>query len=202
MSKTILLNEDNIDLSSIQNDQKNEIEEPEPHVEIPPVGDLRNILSLRQRIINYREALGLKLTNYNLSNEYLESLNENDLTELLQKIQFTIGVRNTGQFWHQTFLHGMSLTEHIGVSFGLKLQGLTNSLYNDQILKDLITEVTLKHDKASYIEPEYRLLLHVSSKAYQLHVTNSITENLANQMKIINETAHVLPEIIEKYKDL
>ena len=66
----------------------------------------------------------------------------------------------------------------------------------------MITEVVLKHDKASYIEPEYRLLLHISSKAYQIHATNSITENLANQMKIINETTHVLPEIIEKYKDL
>ncbi len=167
MSKTILLNEDNIDLSSITNNQEDEVEAETPvHEEIPLVGDLKNILSLRQRIINYREALSLKLTNYNLSSEYLESLNENDLTELLQKIQFTIGVRNTGQFWHQTFIHGMTLTEHIGMSFGLKLQGLTNSLYNDQILKDLITEVVLKHDKASYIEPEYRLLLHVSSKAY------------------------------------
>ena len=93
MLKTILLNKDNIDLSSIQNNQEEELEAEKPvKHEIPLVGDLKNILSLRQRIINYREALSLKLTNYNLSNEYLESLNENDLL-LELKIQANFGIK-------------------------------------------------------------------------------------------------------------
>jgi hypothetical protein len=212
----IQLNSDNIDLSSIEKTEEfiddldenlsNNTEQldqnTEPSLPLQPQ-DFKKIIALKQQISNYKESdLGYKLTNYNLSPEYLNTLSEIELEELLGKIRYTIGIKNTSNFWYQSFIYGSKVVEHVGISMGLKLENFSLLLAQDQACKELITEITLKHNKITYIEPEYRLGLLVVGLGHKLHVSNTITEQLTSQINKDNENVQFDEATINKYKDL
>ncbi len=99
MTTILEINEDNINLSTVSNvhNQEDEAQNESPVNEPEIERNFENILQMRERITRYRdnEFLGKHLTNFNLSKEYLHSLSEIELDELLKQIKYSIGVKNT-----------------------------------------------------------------------------------------------------------
>lgn len=208
MSVVLETNKNNIDLSALDDEPEEkqapenneeggseEGEEEEEEEYEDPVERRKLIMSIQ----NYKNSiLGKYLHDIDLSAAALEEKTLPDLEDTLREVRFLVGSRTNGNFWWTSFQYGLQATEYVALTYSpFKVQGLTFALSKSEEARELVTEISLKHQNMAYIEPEYRLGLMVMQSAFALHSMNSAKEEC--NVFLSQPTPS---NISEKYRDI
>lgn len=209
---------ENVDPSYINKDDDSETEDnideadevaadDEPAMESAPQyvpmsdDDIKKRVELIQLIDDYRDHPKFcnMLRFMNLQHGLLESLSLPELEDLVKQVKYKIGMTSTGSFWSGLALYGVGAVECVGPAIGLRTHGLTLALQRDQEFDNTVAEITMKHKKYIYIEPEYRLAMILLKSITAIHVNNS---NIEEANIAANKSKTVDADTVNKYKDL
>ena len=154
----------------------------------------------------YLNEFPIKLKNYLKIN--LEELSDKELLLLREEMSFVIGAKSNVNMGIGVISQGLTIFETIGSSYGgLKINGLTNTLMNDQSFIDDIKSLCLDNLDIANISPEKRIAFKVLSTGYILHNVNSQLEKQKQQEQPPQEQPdyqklNKLQKINTKYNDL
>jgi hypothetical protein len=167
-----------------------------PQVETPEqrIEKTKLVMKLKR----YKEIYPKILEDFDLSKMHLDTLSIGDLCLLLEEVKFTVGCRNSSEFFLKSCLTGLAVGENLTTKFTpLKVEGLTYILANDDDFKNTIQEIGLEYQDLTSAPPHIRLLYIVSKTAFALHNQN-LQKDLINQ----NVSGKVRSDVKDKYKDL
>jgi len=131
----------------------------------------------------------------------LESLRNDDLSNLKDEIDFLLGCKNTVQAGQQAFIQAVSVFEELTKNFTpLKTEGFTKACMTPQIMDD-VKHVCIKRMDLIKTEPETRLAYGLITNLLLIHNLNSQNEQhtqIQNQSPPPNE----INKINEQFSDL
>lgn len=144
-------------------------------------------IKLRAHICRYRShkrfGAFLKKEGFKLDNKLLNKMNKTQLDELLGSVKFAVCNMNQSNMFKQIANAGVSGAEMMGCKFGLKINGLSVSLQQNQEYHDLIDEILFERQLLFYTKPEYRLAMLVVQTGATLHYTNSALANMSDEQR-------------------
>jgi len=187
-------------LDDIHEDEDEEIKE-EPEKPIPSID--KNNIELHQNkmiIIKYAGEFSKELEpifgdRLTLSN--LDLLSAEQIKKLLEDIKVTVGSVNSGSMIPVAYYSMIDLTEKLGPSLGLKLNGLRLVLERNENLVRSLRELELQYGQYVYISVENRILLYTLQSIMHVNQINSKNDKLNNFLSEIVE-----PNIVEEFRDL
>jgi hypothetical protein len=95
------------------------------------------------------------------------------------------------------YFESCRVVEFGGAFVGLKMNGLSEALQQNQAIHDVLNEISLKYENDMYMAPEVRLAYLTSMTMLSLHKLNS-TESVVREFL----TAKVPEKMQEDYRDL
>lgn len=103
----------------------------------------------------------------------LRSKNETELNDLLNAIKYSCCSSSMGSGLFQVFNISTNLVENLGCQFGLKLQGYSKAVQENQQIIDTIRELSIENLSSVFIKPEKRLVFLLIFSIVQTHSYNS-----------------------------
>ena len=146
--------------------------EPEP---LTPE-DVKIRRSLVRRIARYKAIFPNEITELAAELEGLTYKSPEELTALLEEVQFLVETRRTTAQARGLFLAGLSIGEAAGPHIGLNLQGLTLVASQSPDLLSTCDELALKYEGVVQIDPLARLAMAVGQLCLAVDATNRARE--------------------------
>lgn len=188
-------------------DMRRLLEPPEPRSGGVDVG--RGRRSSSGSVISKRKLI-LKLRSYAtafpdickdmVKNDVIESLEEGELSDLMDEVKFAVGAKTSGIVTGQVTAGLVHITKDILKEHtSLQVDGPACSL--DQIIgakdfKDLSTEVTLEYADWVYSKPENRLMAYLAQAVYTIHKVNQAEMAKTGTAEPAAKRARVEPEVV------
>lgn len=157
----------------------------------------KSVLTLRKTVQQYIKWFPKKLKDFETGQ--LCDMDEEQLKLVLESIRFQLSASNSASFNKLILDTGIGITENVGISFGFKVNGLSNLIHNHEEVDDVLKEIALINiEKGWYIENPYqRLGLIILSEGSRLHQFNIQQETMG-----LLRSKFVSQKIIDKYKNL
>ena len=135
-----------------------------------------------KRFCEYLKSLGFQLTSSNL-----KKMTNDELNEILTRVQTSLDNKSVSNFWSELAFGGIQTTEMIVSSTKLgekiKIQGLTDSLRDNDEFLDLIELLELSYANFTHVRPEIRLLYTLMSSGMKVHAVNSFMEKMKKMLE-------------------
>ena len=152
----------------------------------------------RMLIVRYRGskkfAKFLKEAGFKLDDKTLNKLNEEELGDLLSKIQFAVCNKNSEHLFKTGIYRGLRCYEDIGERYlGLHITGLTAELTKTEEFEELLEELMLENQMMIYTKPYVRLLYSIVSTSYILHSAKSSFDALPSEQQQM-----IITELVKK----
>ena len=143
-----------------------------------PVEDVVEKERLKRKINQYlcSPRFGQYLRNCNIL--YLSDysyLPQAQLSELLQRIEYHISIKNTISVGAEVVLTGINIVENIGKKALPYIDGYTTELRQDEAFMDAIEELTLKHTSFTSQDPKKKVALcmvRAAARVQQKNIAN------------------------------
>ena len=132
------------------------------------------------------------------------TLTKQELEDLLFDIRLTVDSHESNIFDFESYISAAATIEHILVSNGFQVQGMTNNLHKSQKIPRLVDQISLARDLQMKPELQLLLLTVYTIKATTDHnKANSLQSNNPNNIKITeNLKKPASKNLKDKYKDL
>ena len=115
-----------------------------------------------------------------------------DILDELHYVELQLGTQKSNGFGTTLFygsMCGLEYSTHIWNPLNLNLTGLGEvTKQNMADFEPIVDELMIKYGGASYMPPEYRLLLAVGAMVFTVHTANSGDPALAQAMSKVNAT--------------
>ena len=138
-----------------------------------------------KRFAEYLKSLGFQLTSSNL-----KKMTNDELNEILTRVQTSLDNKSVSNFWSELALGGIQTTEMIVSSTKLgekiKIQGLTDSLRDNDEFLDLVELLELSYANFTHVRPEIRLLYTLMSSGMKVHTVNSFMEKRKKMLEPVD----------------
>lgn len=214
---TMQLNKSGVDLGALRNNKQEQQaaplqEQPQPAppqefadsinvvpspIEQPPE-DIVEKRKLITKIQSYQMSERLSKYIKHLGIGDLESKTVAELNDTLREVQYCCGIRSNGRFWYNAFINAVGGAEFLMINnTNLKVTGLQQTIAASEEAKDLVEEISLKHQSLVYIQPEARLGLLLLQTTIMLHQVNAAKDE-ANKFL----SASTSESVVNKYSDI
>ena len=153
-------------------------EEPANSAEPEPLSadEVRERRSLVRRIARYKKVFPEEVSELAAELEGLSYKSPEELSSLLEEVQFLVETRRSTAQARGLFLAGLTMGEAAGPYVGLKLQGLTATAANSDELLRTVDECALKYEGVVQVDPVARLAMAVGQLALAVDGSNRARE--------------------------
>lgn len=151
------------------------------------------------KIMRYKNVFPEELEIYasKLNIDYLNTLDEEQLNELLQQVKMTVGCRRGASLIPYAYFGVVEAVEKVGCKMNMKLAGLSHSLQTNKNLLGTLDELSLEYEDFAYRTPLERLALFTIQTIIYTHNANNNNEN---KKEIFNQ--EIKSDELNEYKDL
>lgn len=164
----------------------------------PTIDEILEKTKLILKLRRFAEFQKKNLEDFDLSREKLNELSTDDLRILLEQVKFSVGCRNSGDFFYKSVLGATNIAENMAVKFSsFRVQGLTFLLANDEEFKNVINEIALENQELTYLNPYQRLGYIFMKNALQLHQMNANREAIG-----VSISKPINADVKAKFNDL
>lgn len=150
-------------------------------------------------ILEYKRCIGEELGAFEdkFDIDYLNGLTSDQLDVLITQIEVSANCANSASMIKPLVHHGLGLMELTGDRFGLKWQGLQNTLMVSKDFDRNITLIKLKYGKSLYVDPIYTACITILQTAMYLDQHHRKREKVLEHGK-----ENVDKKFINEFKDL
>jgi hypothetical protein len=152
---------------------------------------------LRAQIVRYRQhaSFGPYLSsqgfNKQLEDKVIAKMNVKQLSELKDRIKFSLANKNSGKFYKTAAVGALKVIEPIGERMGAKIGGvdakgtggLADICNRNPEFHDLLDEIFMEYDCFGFVGPEKRLLMLVIQSAMMVHGTRATLESMSAEQR-------------------
>ena len=183
-----MMKEEKMMMREQQKEQKNAMKEKQRLEEDLGLAHGIDAQKIRAQICRYRghPKIGkfLQTQGFKLDDKYINKLDQQGLEDLLGRIRFATGNRNSDQLFKSGIIGGIHAFEYVGQNYlDMKIQGLTATLNQSEQFNDIVDEIMLEHQLMIYTRPEVRLAYLVLSTSLQLHTFNDQLAKMSPQQR-------------------
>jgi hypothetical protein len=187
------------------------MDEDEPEPEPLSSDEIKTRRSLVRRLARYKAVFPLETAELRDELEGLPHKSPEELTTLLEEVQFLVETRRSTVQARGLFLTGLTMGEAAGPYVGLKLQGLTQIARQSDDLLRSVDECALKYEEVVRLDPAARLAMCVGQLALAVDGANRARETGASKPAVPSDMPSDMPPPVEqqptniirdKYSDL
>jgi hypothetical protein len=149
-------------------------------------------MKLKNKILRYKELFPHLLQHFTYRIEDLDKMEIKELEYLLQELSIAVNTRNSSGLTKMLYFEGLRVVEVTSKLVGLKIDGLSEALKQNQAVHDCLNELSLKYENDMYMSVEMRLGYLTCTSILSLHKLNSTKSVIDN---FLDEK---VPENIEK----